>query len=129
MINSLINQKYFLSQKLQKEIFAIICTKKINTIIIGGPKGLGKRNFVLKLAKFILCNLEITKEINLDFFEDNKLDFDQLKTTKSFYLFDNNSHPDFFYLNDEEKKLVKLYQLRMLENLKIFLTKQIQFQE
>ena len=39
MINSLINQKYFLSQKLQKEIFAIVCTKKINTIIIGGPKG------------------------------------------------------------------------------------------
>ena len=39
MINSLINQKYFLSQKLQKEIFAIICTKKINTITIGGPKG------------------------------------------------------------------------------------------
>ena len=32
MINSLINQKYFLSQKLQKEIFAILCTKKINTI-------------------------------------------------------------------------------------------------
>ena len=61
MINSLINQKYFLSQKLQKEIFAIICSKKINTIIIGGPKGLGKRNFVLKLAKFILCNLEIRK--------------------------------------------------------------------
>ena len=90
MINSLINQKYFLSQKLQKEIFAIICTKKINTIIIGGPKGLGKRNFTLKLAKFILCNLEITKKLNFDFFEDNKLDFDQLKTTKSFYLFDNN---------------------------------------
>ena len=129
MINSLINQKYFLSQKLQKEIFAIICTKKINAIIIGGPKGLGKRNFALKLAKFILCNLEITKEINLDFFEDNKLDFDQLKTTKSFYLFDNNSHPDFFYLNDDEKKLAKLSQLKMLENLKIFITKQIQFQE
>ena len=81
MINSLINQKYFLSQKLQKEIFAIICTKKINTIIIGGPKGLGKRNFVLKLAKFILCNLEITKEINLDFFEDNKFEDDHISYT------------------------------------------------
>ena len=33
MINSLINKNYFLSKKLQKDIFAIICTKKINTII------------------------------------------------------------------------------------------------
>ena len=48
MINSLINQKYFLSQKLQKEIFEIIFSKKINTIKIGGSKGLGKRNFALK---------------------------------------------------------------------------------
>ena len=68
MINSLINKNYYLSEMLQKDIFAIICTKKINTIIIGGPKGLGKRNFVLKLAKFILSHLELTKEINLDFF-------------------------------------------------------------
>ena len=107
MINSLIHKNYYLSKKLQKDIFAIICIKKINTIIIGGPKGLGKRNFVLKLAKFILCNLELTREINLDFFKQNKFNFEQLKTTKSFYLFDNNSHPDFFYLNDEEKKLGK----------------------
>ena len=76
MINSLINQNHFLSQKLQKNIFEIICNKKINTIIIGGPKGLGKINFVLKLAKFILCKLEIKKEINLDFFEDNKFKLD-----------------------------------------------------
>ena len=123
MINSLINQKYFLSQKLQKEIFAIICTKKINTIIIGGPKGLGKRNFVLKLAKFILCNLEITKEINSEFFEDNKLDIDQLKTTKSFYLFDNNSHPDFFYLNDEEKKIGKTIPIENVRKFKNFFYK------
>ena len=107
MINSLINDNFFLSQKLQNDIFAIICSKKLNTIIIGGPKGLGKRNFVLKLAKFILCNLEIIKEINLDFFENNKFDFEKLKNTKSFYLFDNNSHPDFFYLNEEEKKIGK----------------------
>ena len=101
MNNSLINQNFFLSQKLQKDIFTIICTQKINTIIIGGPKGLGKTNFVLKLSKFILCNLELRKEINLDVFEENKFDFDTLKTSKSFYLFDNNSHPDFFYLNNE----------------------------
>ncbi len=104
MNNSLINQNFFLSQKLQKDIFTIICTQKINTIIIGGPKGLGKTNFVLKLAKFILCNLELRKEINLDVFEENKFDFETLKTSKSFYLFDNNSHPDFFYLNDELAK-------------------------
>ena len=58
--------------------------KKINTIIIGGPKGLGKRNFVLKLAKFILCNLELTKEINLSFFEENKFNFEQLKKQSLF---------------------------------------------
>ena len=123
MINSLINKNYYLSEMLQKDIFAIICTKKINTIIIGGPKGLGKRNFVLKLAKFILSHLELTKEINLDFFEDNKFNFEQLKTTKSFYLFDNNSHPDFFYLNDEEKKLGKTIPIENVRKFKSFFYK------
>ena len=123
MINSLINKNYFLSKKLQKDIYAIICTKKINTIIIGGPKGLGKRNFVLKLAKFILCNLELTREINLDFFEENKFNFEKLKTTKSFYLFDNNSHPDFFYLNDEEKKLGKNIPIENVRKFKNFFYK------
>ena len=123
MINSLVNKNYFLSKKLQKDIFAIICTKKINTIIIGGPKGLGKRNFVLKLAKFILCNLELTKEINLSFFEENKFNFEQLKKTKSFYLFDNNSHPDFFYLNDEEQKLGKTIPIENVRKFKNFFYK------
>ena len=129
MINSLINKNYFLSKKLQKDIFAIICTKKINPIIIGGPKGLGKRNFVLKLAKFILCNLELTKEINLSFFEENKFNFEQLKKTKSFYLFDNNSHPDFFYLNDEQQKLVKKIPIENVRKFKNFFIKQIQSRE
>ena len=62
MNNLLINQKYFLSHSLQKDIFAIIRAKKINTIIFGGPKGLGKRSFVLKLAKYILCKFECKKE-------------------------------------------------------------------
>ena len=123
MINSLINKNYYLSSKLQKDIFTIISTKKINTVIIGGQKGLGKRNFVLKLAKFILCNLELTKEINLDFFEENKFNFEQLKTTKSFYLFDNNSHPDFFYLNDEEKKLGKTIPIENVRKFKNFFYK------
>ncbi len=123
MIKSLINQKFFLSQKLQKDIFAMICTKKINTITLGGPKGLGKRNFTLKLAKFILCKLEISKEINLNFFEDNKLDLEQLKITKSFSLFDNNSHPDFFYLNDEEKKLGKTIPIENVRKFKNFFYK------
>ena len=123
MINSLINQNFFLSKKLQKDIFAIICTKKINTFIIGGSKGLGKRNFVLKLAKFILCKLELSKEINLDCFEENKFNFEQLKTTKSFYLFDNNSHPDFFYLNDEEKKLGKTIPIENVRKFKNFFYK------
>ena len=123
MINSLINKNYYLSEMLQKDIFAIICTKKINTIIIGGPKGLGKRNFVLKLAKFILSHLELTKEINLDFFEDNKFNFEQLKTTKSFYLFDNNSHPDFFYLNNEEQKLGKTIPIENVRKFKSFFYK------
>ncbi len=123
MIKLLINKNYFLSKKLQKDIFAIICTKKINTIIIGGPKGLGKRNFILKLAKFILCNLELSKDINLNFFEENKFNFEQLKTTKSFYLFDNNSHPDFFYLNNEEQKLGKTIPIENVRKFKNFFYK------
>ena len=120
MIKLLINQNFFLSKKLQEDIFSTIYTKKINTVIVAGPRGLGKRNFLLKLAKFILCKLEITKEINLDFFEDNKLDLKQLKTTKSFYLFDNNSHPDFFYLNNEEKKLGKTIPIENVRKFKKF---------
>jgi len=58
-----------------------------------------------------------------DFFEDNKLDFDQLKTTKSFYLFDNNSHPDFFYLNDEEKKIGKTIPIENVRKFKNFFYK------
>ena len=123
MIKLLINQKFFLSKKLQEDIFSTIYTKKINTILVAGPKGLGKRNFLLKLAKFILCKLEITEEINLDFFEDNKLDLKQLKTTKSFYLFDNNSHPDFFYLNNEEKKLGKTIPIENIRKFKKFFYK------
>ena len=123
MINSLINKKFFLSQKLQKDIFAIICSKKINTIILGGPSGLGKRTFVLKLAKFILCKLEITKDINYDFFEDNKMDFEQIKKTKSFSLFDNNSHPDFFYLNDEDKTIGKTIPIENVRKFKNFFYK------
>ena len=117
MFNSLINKKFFLSQKLQNDIFAIICSKKINTFLIGGPKGLGKKKFILRLAKFILCNSEKMNEISLDDFEDCKFNFDELKTTKSFHLFDNNSHPDFFYLNDAEKKLGKNIPI---ENVRIF---------
>ncbi len=120
MIKLLINQKFFLSKKLQEDIFSTIYSKKINTIIVAGPKGLGKRNFLLKLAKFIMCKLEITKEINLDFFEDNELDLKQLKTTKSFYLFDNNSHPDFFYLNNEEKKHGKTIPIENIRKFKKF---------
>ena len=123
MTNLLVNKNYFLSQNLQKNVFATICTKKINTIIIGGPKGLGKRSFVLKLAKFILCNLELNKEINSDFFEVNKFDFDLLKTTKSFYLFNNNSHPDFFYLNDDEKKPNKTIPIENVRKFKNFFYK------
>ncbi len=123
MFNYFLNQKIFLSQKLQQDIFAIICTKKMNTIIIGGPKGMGKRNFTLKLAKIILCNLEITNEIKLDFFKDNKFNFEQLKSTKSFHLFDNNSHPDFFYLNDEEKKLGKTIPIEIVRKFKNFFYK------
>ena len=123
MINSLINLNYFLSQNLQKNIFKIICTEKINTIIFGGPKGLGKRSFVLKLAKFILCNLEFGKEITLDLFEEKKFNFEQLKTTKSFHLFDNNSHPDFFYLNDEENKLEKAIPIEHVRKFKNFFYK------
>ena len=125
MINSLINQNYFLSKKLQKDIFLIICTKKINTIIIGGPKGLGKRNFVLKLVKFILCNLEIRKEINLDSFNEKKFNFEQLTTSKSFHLFDNNSHPDFFYLNNEENKLGKNIPIENVRKFKNFFYKTV----
>ena len=123
MINSLINQNFFLSKKLQKDIFATICTKKINTIIIGGPKGLGKINFILKLAKFILCKLELINKVSLDCFEENKFNFEKLKTTKSFYLFDNNSHPDFFYLNNEENKLGKTIPIENVRKFKNFFYK------
>ena len=123
MNNLLENQNYFLSQKLQNDIFTIICNSNINSIIIGGPEGLGKKKFVLKLAKFILCNSELTIKITLDIFQQNKFHLDHLKSTKSFRLFDNNSHPDFFHLNNEEDKLEKTIPIEEVRKSKHFFYK------
>ena len=60
MINSLINKNYFLSKKLQKDIFAIICTKKINTE--GGVRK-GVNDFTLHFNLVFLCHAGITSEI------------------------------------------------------------------
>ena len=119
MNNSLIKQNFFFNKKTQRNIFKIICEKKINTIIIGGPKGIGISDFILSLAKYMLCKLELNKDINLDILEENEFNIEQFKITKSFYLFDHNSHPDFFYLNDEDNVLGKTIPI---ENVRKFIS-------
>ena len=111
MIKDLEN-KSFVSNRIKKQIISTICSNTINSFIIGGSKGLGKKNFIFKLCKFMLCHFELNDEISSEIFEVNQFCLDKTNINKSHYLFENNSHPDFFYLCKEESGDEKKYQLK-----------------
>ena len=94
------NQNFFLKTTLQKEILSSFSNNINNPLIIGGPKGLGKVNFTLN--------------------HFNELWFEDIKKNKSFYLFENSSHPDFFYLSNIDEKDKKNIPIENVRELKKF---------
>jgi DNA polymerase III delta prime subunit len=117
MNNFTIND-FYLSRDLQENILANINSRRTNAIILAGQKGLGKNNFILKLSKYLLCKFESEDvEINKSF------NFDNLIKNKSFHLFDNNSHPDFYYLTKNEEKDNKNIPIEKVRELKSFFYK------
>ena len=122
MIKDLEN-KSFVSNRIKNQIISTICSNTINSLIIGGSKGLGKKNFIFKLCKFMLCHFELNDEISSEIFEVNQFCLDKTNINKSYYLFENNSHPDFFYLCKEESGDEKKIPIEKVRNLKSFFYK------
>ena len=117
-MNEFTNNDFYLNRDLQENILSNINSRRTNAIILAGPKGLGKNNFILKLSKYLLCKFESEDvEINKSF------NFDNLIKNKSFYLFDNNSHPDFYYLTKNEEKDNKNIPIEKVRELKSFFYK------
>ena len=123
MINKSLKKDIYLNKKLIKNIINTICSNSINTYILGGPPGLGKSDFISKLAKFILCHFENETSIDTYVFESIDYSLDKVKKNKSFYLFESNTHPDFFNLTINDKSDVKKTPIDEVRNLKSFFYK------
>ena len=107
MTNTALSNTFFFNDELKESIFNTISSNSINSLIISGPEGLGKTNFIINLSKFILCELENENSLNLSKLRKSNNTFDNIIKNKSFYLFDNGSHPDFFHLKNTIENLGK----------------------
>ena len=125
MTNTTLSNSFFLNDKLKENIFNSISSNSINSFIISGPKGLGKTNFIINLSKFILCELENENLLNLSKLKQSKNTFDNIIKNKSFYLFDNGSHPDFFHLKNKIENLGKKIPIEDVRKLKSFFHKTV----
>ena len=125
MSNTALSNTFFLNDELKKSIFNNISSNSINSLIISGPEGLGKTNFIINLSKFILCELENENSLNLSKLKKSKNTFDNIIKNKSFYLFDNGSHPDFFHLKNTIENLGKKIPIDDVRKLKSFFHKTV----
>ncbi|MDC1023344.1 hypothetical protein OAR00_02180, partial [Alphaproteobacteria bacterium] len=119
MIDKPLENMFFLNHILKKNIINSMFSNSLNSFILGGPKGLGKVNFVTSLSKYFLCELENNEQINIDNLKKTNYSFNNIQKNKSFYLFDNQSHPDFFYLKnvkDNDGKKIPIENIRKLKN-------------
>jgi DNA polymerase III gamma/tau subunit len=123
MINISSDNIDFLNDNLRKNILTSISSNSLNSFIIGGPKGLGKVNFVTSLSKYLLCELENNEKINIDDLKNSNYSFTNIKKNKSFHLFDNQSHPDFFYLKNDKENYGKIIPIENVRKLKKFFHK------
>ena len=119
MTNLSLKNTFFLNHKLKENILTSISSNSLNSFIIAGPKGLGKVGFVLNLSKYLLCELENNKSINISNLKNTNFT-NNIKKNKSFYLFDNQSHPDFFYLKNDKDNEGKKIRIENVRKLKIF---------
>ena len=85
-----IENKSFVSNKIKRQIILTICSNTMNSFIVGGSKGLGKKNFIFKLCKFMLCHFELNDKISSEIFKKNEFCLDITNINKSYYLFENN---------------------------------------
>lgn len=86
-----------------------------NSIIINGPKGLGKSTFVYHIINYFLSKNE-TEKYSIDNFTINP-------NNKSYKLLNENTHPNFFLIeNVSTDKEIKIDQIRNLLN---FLNKSV----
>ena len=120
MINKSLENIFFLDDELKENILRSICSNSLKAFIIGGPKGLGKLSFVLNLSKYLLCELENNNLINIKNLKATNYSFNIIKNNKSCYLFDNQSHPDFFYLKNNEDIEGKKIPIENVRKLKTF---------
>ena len=72
MTNTALSNTYFFNDELKENIFNTISSNSINSLIISGPEGLGKTNFIINLSKFILCELENENSLNLSKLKKSK---------------------------------------------------------
>ena len=122
MIKDLENYS-FVNNKIKKQIISTICSNTINAFIIGGTKGLGKKNFIFKISKFMLCQSEVDYKTNSHTFDADHFYLDKIDFNKSHHLFENNSHPDYFYLCKEDNNDEKKIPIEKVRNLKSFFYK------
>ena len=123
MTNISLDNIFFLNEKLKENILISISSNSLNSFIIAGPKGLGKVSFVLNLSKYLLCELENNKSINVSNLKTTNYSFNNIKKNKSYHLFDNQSHPDFFYLKNDENNVGKKIPIENVRKLKTFFYK------
>ncbi len=120
MTNLSLKNMFFLNDKLKENILTSISSNSLNSFIIAGPKGLGKVRFVLNLSKYLLCELENNELMNISNLKNTNFNFNNIKKNKSFYLFDNRSHPDFFYLKNDKDNEGKKIPIENVRKLKTF---------
>ena len=78
-----------------------------NTILLSGPKGLGKSTFAYHIINYLLSKNEEKKYSVKDFAID--------KNNKSYKLLNTNTHPNFFLIeNNLLEKDIKIEQVRNL---------------
>jgi len=106
-----INQLNIFGYKKYFDLFAgLISKKKIpNSIIISGPKGLGKATFTYHIINYILSK----DEVNSYNFKEQLINNDNL----SYKLLTNRTHPNFHLIeNINLEKSIKIDQVRNLFN-------------
>ncbi len=90
------------NEKIKKDLEAVIQNSKIShSYLFIGNKGIGKSLFAKEFAKAILCN------------SDNELK--PCCKCKSCLEFDNNNHPDFYYISLEDENSIKIETIRKIQ--------------
>ena len=103
-------EKILCDEFLNISIKKIIGRHKSSIFILHGIKGVGKRSFADGLCQKLL------DANNKEEFHRSKIFTNNFNNLKHKKLFKNNSHPDFFLLENNENKKIKIDNTRQLKN-------------